>query len=115
MGIVIVAAGAQRWSQSFAALISGAICLASPAKPEEALYLVENDAAMKRMMSDMAVERSGDIDRDFVSMMSPQSSGRHRHGAGRPALRAQRTNQAAGAGDYRHPAAGDHRDAVGDR
>jgi Domain of unknown function (DUF305) len=75
MGIVIVAAGAQRWSQSLAALVPGEICLASPAAPEEAPYLVENDAAMKRMMSEMAVEPSGDIDRDFVSMMSPHHQG----------------------------------------
>jgi hypothetical protein len=75
MGIVIVAACAQRWSQSLAALVPGTICLASPAAPEEAPYLVENDAAMKRMMSDMAVEPSGDIDRDFVSMMSPHHQG----------------------------------------
>jgi Domain of unknown function (DUF305) len=75
IGIVIVAAGAQRWSQSLAALVPGEICLASPAAPEEAPYLVENDAAMKRMMSDMAVEPSGDIDRDFVSMMSPHHQG----------------------------------------
>src|SRR5450432_2186474 len=75
MGIVVVAAGAQRWSQSLSALVPGAICLASPAAPEEAPYLIENDAAMKRMMSDMAVKATGDVDRDFVSMMAPHHRG----------------------------------------
>jgi hypothetical protein len=34
-------------------------------------FKTENDAAMKRMMSDMAVKPSGDIDRDFAAMMIP--------------------------------------------
>jgi uncharacterized protein (DUF305 family) len=38
----------------------------------EAPFLAENDAAMNRMMHDMAaVKPTGDVDRDFVDMMVP--------------------------------------------
>ena len=42
---------------------------------DEAPYLAENDAAMTRMMNDMAVKPSGDVDRDFVDMMVPHHQG----------------------------------------
>ena len=38
---------------------------------DEAPFLKENDDAMIRMMNDMAIKPSGDIDSDFVAMMSP--------------------------------------------
>ena len=41
------------------------------ASPEERFFLAENEAAMARMMSAMAVEPTGDVDRDFVAMMVP--------------------------------------------
>jgi Domain of unknown function (DUF305) len=41
----------------------------------EAAYLAENDAAMKKMMSDMAVKPTGDVDVDFVAMMVPHHQG----------------------------------------
>ncbi|RLL71562.1 DUF305 domain-containing protein [Ochrobactrum soli] len=41
----------------------------------EAAYLAENDAAMNKMMADMEVEPSGDVDRDFVAMMTPHHQG----------------------------------------
>jgi hypothetical protein len=51
----------------------------SPAHPaaavDEAPFLKENDAAMTKMMNDMAIKPSGDIDRDFVAMMSPHHQG----------------------------------------
>lgn len=75
MAIVVVAFGAQQWSQSFASQFPDAVCSTSPGAPGEAPYLVENDAAMKRMMSDMAVKATGDVDRDFVSMMAPHHQG----------------------------------------
>jgi DUF305 family protein family protein len=75
IGIVVLAAGVRHWSQPVAALFSDVICAASPAPPEEAPYLDENDTAMKRMMSNMAVKFTGDVDRDFVSMMSPHHQG----------------------------------------
>jgi hypothetical protein len=42
---------------------------------EEASFLAENDAAMKKMMNDMTVKSSGDVDRDFVAMMVPHHQG----------------------------------------
>jgi hypothetical protein len=41
----------------------------------EASFLVENTAAMKKMMSDMAVKPTGDVDADFVAMMVPHHQG----------------------------------------
>ena len=42
---------------------------------EESAFLTENDAAMNKMMTDMAAKPSGDIDRDFVAMMAPHHQG----------------------------------------
>ncbi|MHC2336152.1 DUF305 domain-containing protein [Bradyrhizobium sp. USDA 4454] len=42
---------------------------------EESAFLAENDAAMTKMMNDMAARPSGDIDRDFVAMMTPHHQG----------------------------------------
>ena len=42
---------------------------------DEAAYLAENDAAMAKMMQDMAVKPAGDVDRDFVAMMIPHHQG----------------------------------------
>jgi uncharacterized protein (DUF305 family) len=42
---------------------------------EERSFLADNDAAMIKMMNDMAVKPSGDIDRDFVAMMTPHHQG----------------------------------------
>jgi uncharacterized protein (DUF305 family) len=41
----------------------------------EAQFLTENGAAMNRMMADMTVAPTGDIDRDFVAMMVPHHQG----------------------------------------
>jgi hypothetical protein len=38
-------------------------------------FLAENDAAMDKMMSDMTIQPSGDVDRDFVAMMVPHHQG----------------------------------------
>ena len=54
---------------------------AHPASPPqglnaaEAAFLKENDAAMTKMMNDMAAKPTGDIDRDFVAMMNPHHQG----------------------------------------
>ncbi len=42
---------------------------------EEASFLDENEAAMKKMMNEMTVKPSGDVDRDFVAMMVPHHQG----------------------------------------
>jgi uncharacterized protein (DUF305 family) len=42
---------------------------------DEAPFLKENDAAMSKMMKDMDVKPTGDVDRDFVDMMVPHHQG----------------------------------------
>jgi len=46
-----------------------------PAASDEAAFLKENEAAMNKMMNDMAAKPAGDIDRDFVAMMTPHHQG----------------------------------------
>jgi hypothetical protein len=41
----------------------------------EAFFMVENDAAMRKMMNDMEVMPTGDVDADFVAMMIPHHQG----------------------------------------
>lgn len=41
----------------------------------EAPYLAENVTAMKKMMGDMSVKPTGDVDADFVAMMVPHHQG----------------------------------------
>lgn len=42
---------------------------------KEAPFLAENDAAMTKMMRDMTVQPTGDVDVDFVAMMVPHHQG----------------------------------------
>jgi hypothetical protein len=61
-----------------AALIAAALVAATTsltAAPNETAFLAENDAAMKKMMADMEIKPSGDVDRDFVAMMIPHHQG----------------------------------------
>ena len=59
----------------------GSATLASAREPSrrsssaEAAFLKENDAAMTKMMNDMAVKPTGDVDHDFVAMMVPHHQG----------------------------------------
>src|ERR1700758_2551614 len=41
----------------------------------EATFLKQNDAAMTKMLNDMAVKPTGDVDQDFVAMMTPHHEG----------------------------------------
>ena len=41
----------------------------------EAAFLKENEAAMTKMMNDMAGKPTGDVDHDFVAMMAPHHRG----------------------------------------
>jgi hypothetical protein len=41
----------------------------------EAAFWKENEAAMTKMMDDMAIKPTGDIDRDFTAMMVPHHQG----------------------------------------
>lgn len=62
--------------QSLADYIS-AICGQSfrSASAAEAPYLAENVSAMTKMMTDMGIRPSGDVDTDFVGMMVPHHQG----------------------------------------
>ncbi|HUC50020.1 MAG TPA: DUF305 domain-containing protein [Xanthobacteraceae bacterium] len=63
-------------SQSLADYIT-AICASHfrEASREEAPFLADNVSAMSKMMVDMGITPSGDVDRDFVAMMVPHHQG----------------------------------------
>ena len=46
-----------------------------PDYSDEQPFLSENDAAMNKMMADMKIKPTGDVDRDFVAMMVPHHQG----------------------------------------
>lgn len=48
---------------------------ATAPNPTEKLFLNDNDIAMARMMDEMAVKPSGNVDHDFVAMMVPHHQG----------------------------------------
>jgi Domain of unknown function (DUF305) len=75
VGVAAFAVG--RGSQSAFAISPFTICSTATeaAFPEETPYLSENDAAMNRMISGMVIKPSGDVDRDFVGMMTPHHQG----------------------------------------
>jgi hypothetical protein len=54
-----------------------AICAKTfrPAAGVEAAYLADNVSAMTKMMIDMGIQPSGDVDHDFVAMMVPHHQG----------------------------------------
>jgi len=47
----------------------------APAVTAEATFVAENNAAMEKMMADMNVKPTGDVNRDFVAMMIPHHQG----------------------------------------
>jgi hypothetical protein len=51
------------------------ICATTYDVGAEPSFLAENGAAMKKMMDDMAVKPTGDVDADFVAMMVPHHQG----------------------------------------
>jgi hypothetical protein len=63
---------------SAGAVAFAAIAVAIPAgKPSasEQPFLAENNGAMNKMMTDMAIKPTGDVNRDFVGMMVPHHQG----------------------------------------
>ncbi len=64
-------------SMLVSAYATGVVVAAAVAAPsaEEVLFMSQNRSAMDRMMREMAVEPSGDVDRDFVAMMVPHHQG----------------------------------------
>jgi hypothetical protein len=77
LALLIVAAYIQHWSRPAFAISPIAICsTATHAEfPDEMSYLAENEVTMNKMMSSMVVKPTGDVDRDFVLMMSPHHLG----------------------------------------
>jgi uncharacterized protein (DUF305 family) len=62
-----------RLMAGFAVLATGA---ASAAEPDSArAFMMAMDAAMSRMMTEMEAKQTGDVDRDFVAMMTPHHQG----------------------------------------
>jgi len=49
--------------------------IAHGASQEEALFLAANKAAMAKMMADMTVASTGDVDADFAATMIPHHQG----------------------------------------
>jgi len=54
---------------------TAAVYAAPTASPAEASFLADNQAAMDKMMANMAIKPSGDIDQDFAAMMIPHHQG----------------------------------------
>jgi uncharacterized protein (DUF305 family) len=75
VAVVLLAACSEK-SQSLADYIA-AICAAHfrDASRAEMPFLTDNVTAMSKMMVDMGIEPSGDVDRDFVAMMVPHHQG----------------------------------------
>src|SRR6202022_126137 len=46
-----------------------------PGQSDEQPFLSENEPAMNKMMADMTIKPTGDVDRDFVAMMVPHHQG----------------------------------------
>jgi hypothetical protein len=59
----------------FDMMVSPSHAAAQPTDANEAAFLSENDKAMSRMMADMTIKPTGDVDRDFVAMMMPHHQG----------------------------------------
>lgn len=59
-----------------AGLATAAVPVSPPARsPAYRAFTKQNDTAMSRMMADMAVKPTGDVDLDFVAMMIPHHQG----------------------------------------
>jgi len=78
-GAIAVAAYPAVYSNSPQSLAdyTSAICAQSfgSAPAAEAPYLAENVSAMTKMMIDMGIRPSGDVDSDFVAIMAPHHQG----------------------------------------
>jgi hypothetical protein len=81
---------------------------ATAAVLNEAPFLKENEATMIKMMNDMEIKPTGDINCDFVAMMSSHQQGAI-NGNQRTSLREERAAAAHRARDHRRPDAGDRR------
>jgi uncharacterized protein (DUF305 family) len=60
---------------ALAALFVLALPSVGSAAPPESAFQAENDVAMKRMMTDMGAPPTGNVDRDFATMMIAHHQG----------------------------------------
>jgi Domain of unknown function (DUF305) len=75
IGLVTVA-GASLLVRNRGAQAIGGLCTTTVfGNTSEAAFLAENAAAMKKMMNDMDVKPTGNVDLDFVAMMVPHHQG----------------------------------------
>jgi uncharacterized protein (DUF305 family) len=58
-----------------ALLVLPALAAAAPPPASEKPFLAENEAAMDKMMAGMEVKPTGDVDKDWVAMMSAHHQG----------------------------------------
>ena len=72
-GSLAACSGEPRSLASYIAAICATPFRSAPAA--EASYLADNVAAMTKMMIDMGIRPSGDVDADFVAMMVPHHQG----------------------------------------
>jgi hypothetical protein len=72
-GLLTACSGGPQSLAEYIATICAAPFSAAPA--EEAPFLTENVSAMTKMMIDMGIRPSGDVDSDFVAMMVPHHQG----------------------------------------
>jgi uncharacterized protein (DUF305 family) len=72
---LLVSAAAFSAYQAFGQQVENGPPAASQPGTPEAAYLAQNDAAMDKMMADMETKPSGDVDQDFVAMMTPHHQG----------------------------------------
>lgn len=74
LAIVCFAAGAMLPSRVFHIAVPASQAAIS-ANGNEQAFMTENDPAMTKMMADMTVKPTGDVNRDFVDMMVPHHQG----------------------------------------
>jgi len=73
VGSLVACSGEPQSLASYIAAICATPFRSAPAA--EAPYLADNVAAMTKMMIDMGIRPSGDVDADFVAMMVPHHQG----------------------------------------
>lgn len=76
LAVALVLTGCSAEPQSLADYIA-ALCATSfrSAPADESPFLTANVSAMSKMMVDMGIRPSGDVDKDFVAMMTPHHQG----------------------------------------
>jgi uncharacterized protein (DUF305 family) len=73
--LLVLACPAYASAQQISAATSSAKTEQSNKQTAEESFMAENQAAMSKMMKDMAVKPSGNVDADFIAMMIPHHQG----------------------------------------